>query len=73
LDWKVYVTTPKDELLKLCRVPLIIGSGYGYGWDDGEGLGDGWGKGFGDGRGDGWGVGISEGKGDGRSPTSWEG
>jgi hypothetical protein len=69
-DWKFYIVSPKNEVLKFCQNRLD--QGYGSGYDSGYGDGDGRGYGFGDGYGcdwsDGWGDGYY---GEGKGSTFW--
>ena len=46
VDWKLYIDSPQQRALDLCRGSLTKGSGYGgYGYSDGAGGGRGGGGG----------------------------
>ena len=84
VNWKLYIDSRQQQVLKLCRGSLTEGNGYGcgngYDWGNGYGCiapdgygtahGGGWGDGYGNGGGA-EGSGAPRGDGNGRSPTKW--
>ena len=77
VDWKIYIDSPQQRALDLCRGSLAEDDGYGTnsGWGYSYTAGDGRGNGYGDAVGDGYGYangfGYGNCYGNGRSVTKW--